>query len=303
MDNQPILSLCIPTNGAVEWVLPVIESIYAQGYDNKKFEVVITDNGKDSQLPTHIAKMNYPNLRYKQTTDEGFLNLVSSLKEGRGLFCKMINHRSIMQPNSIANIVELIDKYKETKPIIYFSCGNIKTEEELVCGNLDEFLNVLSYIASWSGGIGFWRKDIPTFDELELNKMFPNATLLFEVRKDSRYVIWDYRYMKLEEDTGKGGYDLFKTFGVDFIDIINELRIKGRISLETFLKIKNDLFIFLRLSYFNEVVMHSKHTFVIDNICKSMSVYYSVYDYYIMVIKSLLKVPLHYLRKIINANN
>ena len=77
MDKQPILSLCIPTNGAVEWILPVIESIYSQGYDTDKFEVVITDNGKDSQLPAYISKMNYPNLCYKQTSAEGFLNLVS----------------------------------------------------------------------------------------------------------------------------------------------------------------------------------------------------------------------------------
>ena len=50
MNKQPILSLCIPTNGAVEWILPVIDSIYSQGYDNEKFEVVITDNGKESKF-------------------------------------------------------------------------------------------------------------------------------------------------------------------------------------------------------------------------------------------------------------
>ena len=105
MDNQPILSLCIPTNGAVEWILPVIESIYSQGYDNSKFEVVITDNGKDSLLPEYIAKMEYPNLRYRQTTDDGFLNLVTCLKEGKGLFCKMINHRSVLLPNSILKLL------------------------------------------------------------------------------------------------------------------------------------------------------------------------------------------------------
>ena len=112
MDHQIILSLCIPTNGAVEWILPVIESIYAQEYDTSKFEVVITDNGKQSQLPSYIAKMNYPNLRYKQTDDEGFLNLVTCLKEGKGMFCKMINHRSVMLPESITNMVELVEMYK-----------------------------------------------------------------------------------------------------------------------------------------------------------------------------------------------
>ena len=108
MDKQPVLSLCIPTNGAVEWILPVIESIYLQRYDNSKFEVVITDNGEGSQLPDYISKMDYPNLRYIQTYDVGFRNLVTSLKEGRGLFCKMINHRSVLLPNSISKFIGLL---------------------------------------------------------------------------------------------------------------------------------------------------------------------------------------------------
>ena len=106
MGNPLLLSLCIPTNGAVKWVMPVIESIYAQGYDLTKFEVVITDNGKDSQLSEHISKLSYPNLRYRQTKDEGFLNLVTCLKDGRGLFCKMINHIKTL---SLLSIVLMAD--------------------------------------------------------------------------------------------------------------------------------------------------------------------------------------------------
>ena len=126
MDHQIILSLCIPTNGAVEWILPVIESIYAQEYDTSKFEVVITDNGKQSQLPSYIAKMNYPNLRYKQTDDEGFLNLVTCLKEGKGMFCKMINHRSKLLPGTIKTMIDLVLQYKESQPLIYCSDGALK---------------------------------------------------------------------------------------------------------------------------------------------------------------------------------
>lgn len=296
MDKQPILSLCIPTNGAVEWILPVIESIYSQGYDNEKFEVVITDNGKDSQLPEHIAKMSYPNLHYKQTTDEGFLNLVTSLKEGKGLFCKMINHRSVMLPGSIEDLVELVNLYAGNQPIIYCACGNAKTQEIKECKNLDDFLAGLSYWASWSAGIGFWRKDISHFEKIELDEMFPNASLLFGVRDCSEYVIWNKKYMLMEDDAGKGGYDLFQTFGVGFLDIINELRIHRRISQKTFLNIKSDLSDFLNSHYLSEVLMPTKHTFIIGDVRNSICVYYSIYDYYEMLIKAWLKAPNSYLR-------
>lgn len=299
MDNQPILSLCIPTNGAVEWVLPVIDSIYAQEYDNEKFEVVITDNGKDSQLPDHIAKMTYPNLRYIQTKDEGFLNLVTSLKEGRGLFCKMINHRSVMLPGSIADFVCMVEKYAERKPMIYCACGNANTGEILECKNLDEFVRGLSYWSSWSAGIGFWKQDIHRFDEIELYDLMPNASMLFDVRSESEYVIWNKPYMRMEDDAGKGGYDLYHTFAVGYLDLINDLRFKRRISLDTFLKVKGDLYVFLCSLYISEVILPTKHTFIIKDIRKSMRVYYSVYDYYEMIITSWMKSPVKYIRTIL----
>ena len=296
MDKQPILSLCIPTNGAVEWVLPVIESIYSQRYDNEKFEVVVTDNGKDSQLPAHIAKMDYPNLRYKQTTDEGFLNLVASLKEGKGLFCKMINHRSILTGGSIEKMVFLVDYYKNSQPMIYFSDGKLNVGEVVECDDLDEFVRRLSYLSSWSAGIGFWKKDINNFDNITLYDLMPNASLLFDARKDSKYVIWNIEYMRMENDSGKGGYDLFQTFAVGFLDIINDLRFKKRISQESFIKVKKELYNCLCNWYIFEVVLPTNHNFIIGDVRNSMSVYYSVFDYYMMKGKAWLKAPYLYIR-------
>ena len=45
--TKPLVSLCIPTNGVVEWVFPVLDSIYNQSVDNALFEIVITDNGNN----------------------------------------------------------------------------------------------------------------------------------------------------------------------------------------------------------------------------------------------------------------
>lgn len=284
MDNQPTLSLCIPTNGAVEWVLPVLDSIYKQNFDLTLFEVVITDNGKDSNLSDYLKDYNYSNLRYIPTTDEGFLNLVTSLKEGRGMFCKMINHRSILLPGSISKFVDLIEKYKETQPIIYCPSGNSSVKGIVECNDLDEFVNALSYWCSWSAGIGFWQKDIPNFEGIKLDDMFPNASLLFEVRKSSKYVIWNEPYMKMEDDAGKGGYDLFQTFGVGFLDIINGLRLRKRIGHNTFIKVKHDLYGFLSSLYVSEVLLPTKHTFIIGDVRQSMNVYYGDFSYKKMVL-------------------
>lgn len=290
MDKQPILSLCIPTNGAVEWILPVINSIYSQRYNNEKFEVVITDNGKDSRLADYLKDYDYPNLRYIVTTDEGFLNLVSSLKEGRGLFCKMINHRSVLEPGTIEEMIELVERYKDSQPIIYCSDGNVKGPEVIECENLDQFIENLSYWTSWSAGIGFWKKDIEKIDSVELDKMFPNASLLLNLRKESSYVIWNKKYEQMGDDAGKGGYDLYDTFAVHFLDIIKGLLVDGRISRQTFNVVKNDLFGFLTVLYKNEAILPTKHTFILKDIKNSMQVYYGAFGYYRMVVKAYMMV-------------
>jgi len=298
MDNRPILSLCIPTNGAVQWVLPVLDSIYNQNYDLSKFEVVITDNGKDSQLGVHVKKYAYYNLRYIPTTDEGFLNLVTSLKEGRGLFCKMINHRSVLKPGTIGEMVELVERYKDCQPIIYCSDGIVRGTEVIECKDLDQFISNLSYWASWSAGIGFWKKDIEHISSVELDKMFPNTSLLLNLRKESQYVIWNKTYEQMCDDTGKGGYDLYDTFAVHFLDIISSLVDVGRITEKTFNIVKRDLFGFLVGLYKNEVIMPTKHSFILKDIKNSMQVYYGTSGYWRMVVKAYLMVPYDIIRRV-----
>ena len=300
MENLPILSICIPTDGSVQWVLPVLDSIYAQGYDNSKFEVIVTDNGKDSQLPQHIAKYEYPNLKYKQTNDKGFLNLVTALKEGCGLFCKMLNHRSVLLPGSIGKLVDMVESYKETKPIIYCPNGEKKGVTIKECQDINEFLFNVSFYSSWSAGIGFWKDDIANIDNIRLDELFPNASLLFNIRKDAQYVIWNNRYMSMGDDAGKGGYDYFHTFCVHFLDLLSILRIEERITEKTFVSIKWDLYNFLKDVYLLEIFLPTSHTFILDDIKSSYAVYYGRFYYWWTILCCVVYYPIglvKYLRR------
>ncbi len=66
--EHPIISLCLPTNGIIEWVFPVLDSIYSQDVDNSLFEVVVTNNGDNDKFDKMM--MNYAgihsNLIYKK---------------------------------------------------------------------------------------------------------------------------------------------------------------------------------------------------------------------------------------------
>ena len=66
--SQPLISLCIPTNGVIEWVFPVLDSIYSQNVDNELFEVVVTDNGNNAEFFTLMSEYaeKHNNLKYQK---------------------------------------------------------------------------------------------------------------------------------------------------------------------------------------------------------------------------------------------
>lgn len=286
MGNSVLLSICIPTNGIVEWVLPVIDSIYSQGVDNNEFEVIITDNGEKDDLESQVSCLSYSNFHYYRTTSKGFENQVDAFEKCSGLFCKMLNHRSKMIPGSIKAILQLIKKVQNQKPILYFAEGVVPGDELIECANIDEFVRIMNYHVSWSAGTGAWRDDLQNIRNKKIDKMFPHTVYLFGLRKESKYVIWNKEYEQMSDDAGKGGYDLFDTFAVHFLELIKELKIEGRICNKTYRLVKWKHFKFLTKLYKDEVIMPTKHNFIIQNIRKSIGVFYGITGYGFMVISA-----------------
>lgn len=290
-DNKPLLSICLPTNGVVQFVTKALDSIYAQEEaDKSKYEVFITDNGQDSQLDAALEPyMKYGNLRYLKTNDKGFLNLITCLKLGNGLFCKMLNHRSVLIPGSVQAWVDMVEQYKDTQPVIYCTDHNLKGDDIIECHNFDTFIRKMSYFSSWSAGIGVWDKDKQILDKIECNEMFPNASLLFEMRQDGEYVIWNKKYQNMEDEPTKGGYNIFHTFAVIYLDLLKDLESRGRISNTTFKSVKRDLRSFLVDWYYRIFKVSNKFTFGTQDYKKHILTYYSLWDLYYIKTRATLR--------------
>lgn len=285
-NNQPILSLCLPTNGAVHWVIPTLEGIYSQGVDASLFEVVITDNGEDSRLGEALLQYDYPNLRYIPTKDKGFTNLITALKLGKGLYCKMINHRSVLVPGALQMMIDLVEKYREEKPILYFSNGYLDDKEIVECPSVDAFVYSMHYLATWSAGVGLWQVDNAKLNDIQLNDLFPQSALMFDLREESAYVICNREFQKMQDEEGKGGYDLFYAFAVEFPNIWKALLTQKRISTATYEYVMKKMYGFIYSLYCQEVLHKSKHTFIIQDVAKSIMVNYGLKGYLRIVIES-----------------
>ncbi|QEN06969.1 hypothetical protein EXM22_02815 [Oceanispirochaeta crateris] len=292
--SNPVVSLCIPTNGIIKWLIPVLESIYAQNVDEKLYEVVVTDNGRNLKFKNAINKYisTKTNFVYKKTSAEGFLNQIESFKITRGLFLKFINHRMVLLPGALQAFIDFALENMENKPVVYFSNGKLLNlrKEITVNNSFDKFVCTLSYWSSWSAGIALWKEDLALLDKIKFNNLFPHTDILF-LRRDHEEYIVDNRILLHEIPTNwafKGSYDLFNAFAVEYISIILNLFRDGNISKKTFLKVKRDNFSYISDRYIVYIFLKKKSSFDFTGYTDSINFFYSIFH----VRVSVLRLPL-----------
>lgn len=279
MSDQPLLSLCIPTNGVLDWVKPVLENIYKQGVDETLFEVVVTDNGDSKEFQQFMEKQaaSHDNLHYRKTIAQGFLNQIESFRDANGVFIKFVNHRMMLNQGVIEELLKFVRENQKKKPIAYFLNGSLPLPEQNHYDSFDEFIAALSYYSSWSGGLSIWKED---FEQLPkdtvYNKLFPHTTILFWPFERRSYYIDNHIMMEsLPENHPKGRYNLFHAFAVEYPSIICDLYRQERIQITTFLKVKKELLSFLASLYVDYFILHRKCSYDLSGMKTSIQVYYS----------------------------
>lgn len=280
MRQEPVISLCLPTNGIIEWVFPVLDSIYSQNIDLNKFEVIVTDNGDNKQfhlLMEEYAK-KYQNLVYKKTNAYLFDNQLEGLKLAKGTYFKFINHRAIFTEGALEYLIDVIEKYDEERPGIYFANGVLK--QECNCSSFDEFVAGLGKYASWTTGVGIWKDDYERIPEKQVyDKISPHSAILFSERKKNKYLILNRVFCKeIEIDSRKKGcYDLFKAFGVEELSITQKLYIDGDISAQTLKKVKKDYRFFVASLYWDFCIRKKPCSYILTGFDDAMGIYYNKY--------------------------
>lgn len=281
-ENKLLLSICIPTNGILKWVVPVLESIYSQNEDNEQFEVIVMDNGENAEFADKMEEFSkiYNNFRYLKTSATAFLCQVEAFKAARGIFVKFLNHRMILLPGTISYLLDFVKQNRNKKPIAYFSNGCITGKEELSFYNsFDSFVKGLSYWSSWSAGLAFWMEDFSELPvDLEYNELFPHITVLFSIRKDRQYCICDKKLVEElpVDNTAKGRYDLFRAFAIEYPSILLDLYRQGDIQCDTFLYLKKELLVFLTGLYLDFIILKKKCSYSLKNYKKSICVYFTM---------------------------
>ena len=279
--QEPLVSLCIPTSGVEKWLLPVLDSIFIQNVPRTLFEVVITNNGPQNEpLDKEIHKMMslYGNIKYEYNNSGSFINEIESYKLARGKMIKFINHRTLLRQNALKTYLVTAFCLCGIRPPIYFSNGVLKRNQMMHLSSFDEFLMKLGHWSTWSTGMCFWKEDFEKYkDEEEYNELFPHTNILFKNVSSNYYFINDIIYLHEMPvgNTGKGTYDVFHAFAVDFPKILTDLKNRNVISEDTFQYVKKEILVYIAFMYHGYVLNAKETSYDLSGYSTAINQYYS----------------------------
>lgn len=285
--SEKLVSICIPTRNRKEVLFNTLKSIDESNVDASDFDVVIYDSSDNNDIEKELIdlKLNY-SVQYFFGPNNGYLNLISVLQLGNGHFLKLHNDYSTFTSDGLKNLINVIRNNLDVKSLFFFSNGQLNQGSKQFT-DFDRFLRYISFYCSWSTCVGFWKDDFLETDKSLLTPMFPHTSILLQhYQKKSIYVdntiYWENSIIK-----NKGGYELFKTFSIDFIEMLKLAKSEGIISLKTLFKIKFDLANkFFPYWYSNTQLLETNYSFKKENVAKSLLVNYTLLSYLLIVIKA-----------------
>ena len=271
------LSICIPTYQRIEITRNTIASIYADlnGVDLEEFEVIVSDNDKQESSRVFEQEFSYKNFHYYRTNCEGFLNSFHVLGYGKGLFLKLHNNYTMLKKGTLRYLIECVKSNQQKCPEIFYTNSLLGAKAKLEYDSFDEYMSNLSYFSSWSTGFGIWKSDYDEVkNEIQINRMFPQTSLFLTCSDKKTFVLDDQQLFNDQKVPKKGGYNPYKVFGIEYLDLLNEMVLAGKMSNVTFEKIRRDLLNKYLATRFFKTVIARMDSFEHSYIQKHLSKYY-----------------------------
>lgn len=258
MENQPILSICIPTYKREYLIEKLINGIYAQNCDRSLFEVCITDNSETDETQKLIQNKfsGIENLHYKKVECEGYRNSIEALKLGNGQFLKLHNDYTMFHDGCLAKLIDNVAALAKDKPVVFYTLRG--KDEVRSFRDFDKFMYDINYLSTWSTSFSIWKEDFDRLmtDGINCNSMYPHTSLLFAESWKNNFLVDEYGYFYNDQPKkkggikGKSGYNLVDNFVRIYLGMVNDdLVSKNLISPKTYARIETNILRFCANSY------------------------------------------------------
>ena len=233
-NTTPLLSICIPTFNRSAYLKNTLESITNEDiFQNSNLvEIVISDNNSSDDTEKicldFINRFNEKITYKKNEKNIEDKNIEQSLRLGLGDYLKLNNDTLMWKPGSLDKVIRIIQAAKKRKPILFFlnNCKETLNPGSLA-NNLSEFIKIASYFSTWIGAFGIWKEHFHQIKNFSRNSelLLPQVDVLFRLIDSGMTTLIDNSNHFSVQDVGpKGGYNIAKVFGKNYMSIINDFK-------------------------------------------------------------------------------
>lgn len=241
-NDQPLLSICIPTFNRGDLLRNTLESIAAQAefLNSNLVEIVISDNGSTDEterIATDFANEHPGKVTYTRRSDSNSsLNFHHALSTGRGHFLKLHNDNLMIKQGALQQILKVIQTTFDTRPLIFMPNGNgpgASANNGLIelCDDLNQFVSKVSFFSTWIGAFGLWREDLPEATDFLDNYQtsLPQTNVLFKLITKGRPAVLLYDAYFQNQANVRGRYNLTRIFGKNYLGILKSYLSSGHL--------------------------------------------------------------------------
>lgn len=169
MRHKYLLSICIPTHNRAPYLKKCLDSLVCQPeFLNGAVEIVISDNASTDNTTELIRyyQNKYDNIVYHRNVKNigivnGDINYAIAMQSGHGILRKLGGDNRIYKKGSLQYFCDISRKWSTSKPIIYFSNGNIRgnVQEMEKITTMDHFLECSSFMLTWIDTFFLWDEE------------------------------------------------------------------------------------------------------------------------------------------------
>ena len=299
MTDKPILSICIPTKDRSIYLEHTLREITNDTVfqNTNKIEIVISDNCSDDNTENLCKRYQkkFPDkiVYIRQKEDIKDNNFTEVLKLANGKFAKLNNDYLYYKKGALGEIISLLENSNDN--VVYFTNRNFQEPEKQIVkvNNFDEFLSKISYICTWIGGLcvntSVYKQINTPFRFAELR--FCQIDVIVQLMKTGTATIVEKNLMNTITIQKKGGYNIAKVFGENFITILQILKKENVLTNKTYDKVLKKLLLeHINHYYFD---YNKTYNFEKSGYLKYLFKYYKTKPYfYKSCLKHLLKICL-----------
>lgn len=256
--KKPLLSLCIPTYNRAVYLKKSLDSLVRQERFSE-IEVVISDNASDDGTRELCKKYckKYSNIKYFENEKIFMaLNQVAVMQKANGILRKLCNDTIVYKSGAIKYMLEMVEKYQDKKPVLFFENGKKKPKarknvirkdvwKTSEFYDLDSFLYRVSYGITWIATIALWEEDCECMEICQryMDSCLPYVPYLMQLfEKRGGAAVLEQKIMEVQTvDIKNLSYGLHKVFYQNFLGFFKSYVKEGKISQETYQYIREDL--------------------------------------------------------------